>query len=250
MTRCEPEARRPTVREELIGRRAAEIRGMFGRVAHRYDLLNRVLSLGQDLIWRRVVVGRVAAARPGRVLDVCTGTGDLALAFDAPTLASDFCLPMLARARSKADGRGRPLDLAVADALQLPLAEGTFDVVTVAFGVRNFEDLDRGLAELVRVLSPGGRLLVLEFSRPRGLLGPLLRWWVRTVPPVVGRWLSGDAEAYSYLPASVGLFPDRQEMAERLRAAGLVRVDARSLTGGVATLYEGVKGNGEAEHDG
>lgn len=237
------------MREELIGRRAAEIRGMFGRIAHRYDLANRVLSLGLDVRWRREVALRVAAARPRRVVDVCTGTGDLALAFDAPTLGSDFCLPMLARARAKAAARRRPLPLVAADALRLPLGDATVDVATVAFGVRNFEDLDRGLSELVRILAPGGRLLVLEFSRPHGVFGPLLRWWVRTVPPLVGRWISGDGEAYSYLPASVGRFPDRDEMVERLRALGLEPVLARRLTGGVATLYEGVRRDRKAGND-
>lgn len=237
------------MREELIGKRAAEIRGMFGRIAHRYDLLNRVLSLGVDVLWRRQVARRVAASRPRWVLDVCTGTGDLALGYDAPTVGSDFCLPMLVRARAKAVAKRRPLPLMAADALRLPVGDATVDVATVAFGVRNFEDLDRGLFELVRILAPKGRLLVLEFSRPQGVFGPLLRWWVRTVPPLLGRWISGDDEAYRYLPDSVGTFPDRDEMVERLRAVGLEPVQARRLTGGVATLYEGVKVDTMGVHD-
>ena len=232
------------MRDGLLDKRAAEIRGMFGRIAPRYDLLNRVLSLGQDIRWRREIARRVAASGPDTVLDMCTGTGDLALGFDGRSgwvSAADFCVPMLAEARRKAARRERSLPLFAADALRLPLPDAAVDVVTVAFGVRNFEDLDCGLSEFVRVLNPGGRLLVLEFSRPRGPVAPLLSWWMRRVPPKVGGWLSGDPEAYTYLPTSVGTFPDVGDMTERLREHGLEPVVARSLTGGVATLYDGVK---------
>lgn len=213
---------------------------MFGRIAHRYDLLNRVLSLGQDVRWRRLVARRVAAARPERVLDVCTGTGDIALGLEGgPTVFGiDFSLPMLAFAKEKAHERKRPLALTVADALALPIADGVVDVVTVAFGARNFEDLETGLSELSRVLRPGGVLLVLEFSHPRGPLGPLLDWWVRNIPPRLGRLLSGDREAYAYLPASVGTFADAETMCAILGELGLESVSARPLTGGVCTLYQ------------
>lgn len=230
------------MRQELLSKESSEIRGMFGRIAHRYDLLNRVLSMGRDVGWRKTVVRRVAAAGPGRVLDVCTGTGDLALAVDGDLIVgADFCLPMLALARSKGRGRGRDLLFCAADALQLPFADRSVDVVTVAFGIRNFSDLESGLAELVRVLRPGGLLLALEFSRPRGPLAPFLRWWVRTIPPRVGRALSGDPEAYSYLPASVRSFAEGAVLCEALRRAGLDDVGARRLTSGVATLYEGTR---------
>ncbi len=216
---------------------------MFGRIAHRYDLLNRVLSLGQDVSWRRRLADRLAAARPARVLDVCTGTGDVALALDAgPSLLGvDFSVPMLSRARSKAAGAESALRLAAADALQLPLGDAAVDAVTVAFGVRNFENLERGLSELVRVLRPGGLLLVLEFSHPGGVLAPLLGWWVRTVPPRVGRWISGDPEAYSYLPTSVGAFVDADELCAILGRLGLDHVSAVAMTGGVCTLYEATR---------
>ena len=215
---------------------------MFGRIAHRYDLLNRLLSLGRDVSWRRVVAQRVAAARPDLVLDVCTGTGDLALAIgDGLVVGTDFCMPMLDLAKRKIADRERQLPLCAADALQLPVADGSVDVVTVAFGVRNFSDLGAGLAELARALRPGGVLLVLEFSSPRGPLAPILGWWARNVPPRIGRIVSGDSEAYSYLPASVSTFEDRAEMCRRLTAAGLDQVRARALTGGVVTLYEGVR---------
>jgi demethylmenaquinone methyltransferase/2-methoxy-6-polyprenyl-1,4-benzoquinol methylase len=237
------------VRQQLLAKRSSDIQGMFGRIAHRYDLLNRVLSLGQDLRWRRVVARRVAAARPRRVLDVCTGTGDIALGMQpGPTIVgADFSLPMLDLARFKAIHRRRRLPLIAADALLLPLADGAVDAVTVAFGVRNFQNLERGLGELVRVLAPGGLLLILEFTRPRGVLGPLLDWWMRNVPPRVGRMISGDEEAYTYLPASVGSFADAETMCGMLRALGLDRVGARALTGGVCTLYEGVLTMGTEE---
>ncbi len=229
------------MREELITRQSSEIRGMFGRISHRYDLLNRLLSLGRDRAWRVRLARRIADGGGGRVLDVCTGTGDVALTLDGAceVLGTDFCLPMLRIAHLKAESAGRRLPLFAADALQLPLADGLFDAVTVAFGVRNFERLAAGLAELVRVLRPGGMLAVLEFSRPRGPLGPLLGWWAREVPPRLGRLLSGDDEAYSYLPASVDSFPDTGEMCRCLAGAGLIGVRAQRLTGGVATLYDG-----------
>lgn len=231
------------MREELLSKRGREIRGMFGRIAHRYDLLNRLLSLGQDLRWRRLVVGRIAAAGPGRVLDVCTGTGDLALgsADSGAVYGCDFCLPMLALAQTKGtDACGAPGWFA-ADALRLPVADGSVDVVSVAFGIRNFENLAAGLSELARVVRPGGRALVLEFSTPRGALAPLLRWWVRRVPPLVGRVVSGDAEAYSYLTSSVESFPDGERLCELLEQAGFAGVSATLLTGGVATLYDAAR---------
>jgi demethylmenaquinone methyltransferase/2-methoxy-6-polyprenyl-1,4-benzoquinol methylase len=234
------------MRQELLSKEASEIRGMFGRIARRYDLLNRVLSLRRDVGWRRTVASRVAAHTPSLVLDVCTGTGDLALAIDARVVGADFSVPMLELARRKARKLDRSLSLCAADALRLPFADRTVDVVTVAFGIRNFSVLEAGLAELVRVLRPGGALLVLEFSRPRGALAPVLGWWVRTVPPRVGRWISGDPEAYSYLPASVSTFPEGGVLLRGLEAAGLCDVSVSPLTGGVASLYEGRRPQEEA----
>jgi demethylmenaquinone methyltransferase/2-methoxy-6-polyprenyl-1,4-benzoquinol methylase len=239
------------MRQELLSKKTSEIQGMFGRIAHRYDVLNRVLSLGRDVSWRRVVARRVASAKPDVVLDVCTGTGDLGLAIRAPlVLGADFCLPMLELASEKVISRRQRLLLVAADALTLPLADASVDVVTVAFGVRNFSDLETGLSELVRVLRSGGLLLVLEFSRPVGRLAPILGWWVRTVPPRIGKILSGDGEAYSYLPASVSSFADSAEMCRRLGEAGLEDVRARPLTGGVASLYEATRRHRIAGTDG
>lgn len=230
------------MRHELLTKRAHEIRGMFGRVAPRYDLLNRLLSLGRDVKWRRTVAARIAAFGARKVLDLCTGTGDLALALTGGlAVGCDFCLPMLARARDKAVAANRRLPLFAADALDLPVADGVFDAVIVAFGVRNWEDLERGLREMLRVLRPGGLVIVLEFSRPHGLLAPLLGWWVRTVPPRIGRLISGDPEAYSYLPASVDTFAEGTAFSGRLERAGFHDVETSPLTGGVATLYEGLR---------
>ena len=231
------------MRQELTEKRSSEIQRMFGRIAHHYDLLNRMLSLGQDVRWRRLVSRRVAALEPERVLDVCTGTGDVALGLDqGPSIiGADFSLPMLALARRKAGRRHRTLALIVADALSLPVADGSVDVVTVAFGARNFEDLDACLCELARVIRPGGTLLVLEFSRPKGIFAPVLDWWTRTVPPRIGRWVSGDPEAYRYLPESVETFVDSEAMCRILEGQGLTGIEARSLTGGVCTLYQGTR---------
>jgi demethylmenaquinone methyltransferase/2-methoxy-6-polyprenyl-1,4-benzoquinol methylase len=234
------------MRQQLLRKESSEIQGMFGRIARRYDLLNRVLSLGLDVSWRRTVARRVSALEARLVLDLCTGTGDLALALGRGVVGADFSLPMLALARRKAQRGGRALPLCAADALGLPFADGSFNAVTAAFGVRNFAVLEHGLAEMVRVLRPGGTLLVLEFSRPRGPAAPLLGWWARTVPPRVGRWLSGDHEAYSYLPASVSTFPEGTAMARALEAAGLVSVSVNPLTGGVVSLYEGRRPHEEA----
>jgi demethylmenaquinone methyltransferase/2-methoxy-6-polyprenyl-1,4-benzoquinol methylase len=231
------------VRQGLLAKRAADIRGMFDRIAPRYDLLNRVLSLGQDQLWRRRVARRVAEAKPERVLDVCTGTGDLALECRGAEacFGCDFSIPMLVRARAKARPRQRQLALFAADALRLSVADATFDIVTVAFGIRNFEDLKGGLRELLRVLRPGGALLILEFSRPVGLFAPALGWWIRQIPPRVGRLVSGDREAYGYLTESVRSFPDGRAICGILERLGARPRTPRRLTGGVATLYEATR---------
>ncbi len=231
------------MRNELIEKRSHAIRDMFSRVANRYDLLNHLLSLGVDVRWRQTVKARIAQISPEVILDACTGTGDLALSVPglSRVIASDFCLPMLRHARRKALDREKPLDLMAADALSMPLRSGSVDVVTVAFGVRNFENLEAGLEELIRVLRPGGSLLILEFSQPRGAMRPLLDWWAGRVLPWLGRTISRDAEAYSYLPESIRTFPEGEAMCQRLRDQGLVEVKSTPMTWGVATLYDGMK---------
>jgi demethylmenaquinone methyltransferase/2-methoxy-6-polyprenyl-1,4-benzoquinol methylase len=240
------------VSAELLDKREGRIRTMFGRIAPRYDLLNHLLSLNVDRYWRwrtTRLAPPVLDPRAGPILDTCTGTGDLALAYDRAArgqveiVGTDFCLPMLLpatkkAARRRASGRVRFLE---ADTQQLPFPDATFQLVTVAFGLRNVTDTDRGLAEMARVTRPGGRVAVLEFSRPKNfLLGPLYRSYFKYVLPLVGQLVSRSQDkAYNYLPASVMEFPDGEALAERLRATGLVDVTYHPMTFGVATLYVG-----------
>lgn len=211
---------------------------MFASVAPRYDVLNRVLSLRQDVRWRRLLAAALRHAPAGEVLDLACGTGDVALAIgDRTVVGADFCLDMMALARPKAARLGRRLPLAGADALALPFRDGVFAAVTVAFGVRNFADLDAGLDEIRRVLAPSGVLAVLEFQRPTlPGMAAMMRVWNRLVIGPVGRLLSHDGGAYSYLPASVETFPDARELGARLSTRGLATVERRELSGGIAAL--------------
>ncbi len=239
---------------QLLDKRESRIRSMFGNIAPWYDLLNHLLSLNVDRYWRwrtTRLAPPVADAAAGPILDVCTGTGDLALAYDraarqrVPIVGSDFCLPMLVPARQKAQRRqaAERIRFVEADTQQLPFPSNTFQLVTVAFGLRNVTDTDRGLAEMVRVARPGGQVAILEFSRPRNcVLGPLYRAYFRWVLPRIGQLVSRSRDrAYNYLPASVMEFPDGEALAEKLRRHGLVEVRWHPMTFGIATLYVGVK---------
>ncbi len=232
-----------------LDKSGARIRDMFAGVAPRYDLLNRVLSGWLDVWWRRLATRRLGAGRGQRVLDLCCGTGDQAVSIarsGARVVAADFCLPMVALARGKTEGLAPPPALATADALRLPFPSRTFDGATVSFGLRNVADLDRALAELTRVLVPGGRLVVLEFALPRSPLvrGPYL-FYFRRILPAVGRLLSPRASAYQYLPASVAEFPQRESFTARLAAAGLGEGRFEELTLGTVCLYSARKGERE-----
>jgi demethylmenaquinone methyltransferase/2-methoxy-6-polyprenyl-1,4-benzoquinol methylase len=215
---------------------ATGVREMFDRIAPVYDAMNRVMTAGLDRRWRRETAR--AVVRPGdRVLDACCGTGDLALAArDAGGRVTgvDFSERMLARARRKAP----ELEWVRADLLELPFGDASFDAATVGFGVRNLEDLERGLSELRRVLRPGGRLGVLEITRPRGPLQPFYRLWFDGLVPLAGKFLPGGA-AYTYLPASVRRFPEPEDLAELLRAAGFGAVRFRLFAGGIVALHTG-----------
>jgi demethylmenaquinone methyltransferase/2-methoxy-6-polyprenyl-1,4-benzoquinol methylase len=224
---------------------------MFGGIAPRYDLLNHLLSLNIDRWWRRRTTQLVPPLGDAPILDVCTGTGDLALAYDraaggrVPVVGTDFCMPMLLPARAKAlrAGVAERVRFLEADTQHLPFPADTFQLTSVAFGLRNVTDTDKGIAEMVRVTKPGGRIAILEFSRPRHwLLGRLYRFYFRRVLPLVGRVLSrSDDRAYDYLPASVMEFPDGEELAAKLRQHGLTDVKWYPMTFGIATLYVGVK---------
>jgi demethylmenaquinone methyltransferase / 2-methoxy-6-polyprenyl-1,4-benzoquinol methylase len=221
---------------------ARYVRGMFGRVAHRYDLLNHLLSLNVDRWWRARTVARLKPIlnRPGaRVLDLCCGTGDLTLALArhgaADVLGSDFCHPMLTAARGKGLSR-----LIEADALQLPFAAASLDLITIAFGFRNFANYRRGLEELHRVLKPGGTLAILEFSTPPNpAFNGLYQWYSTRVLPKIGGLLSGDSSAYTYLPESVRKFPDAPQLAAAMRDAGYSNVEFERLTFGIVALHIG-----------
>ncbi len=236
-----------------LDKREVRIRRMFGQIAPWYDFLNHLLSLNIDRSWRRRTTQLAPPAGPdaGPILDLCTGTGDLALMYDAaagrstPIVGADFCREMLVRAAAKAAKRSAThrVHFVEADAQELPFAADQFQLVTVAFGLRNVTDTDRGLSEMVRVTKPGGRVAVLEFSRPRGrVIGPLYHWYFQVVLPRVGQLLSRSPEsAYNYLPASVLAFPDGDELAARMTGHGLVGVTYFPFTFGIATLYLGTK---------
>ena len=237
----------------LVDKRQDRIRAMFGAIAPRYDLLNHLLSLNIDTWWRHRATRLVPPdlRDPSPILDVCTGTGDLAFAYDEaarhklPVVGTDFCLPMLLPARRKAI-RGRSssrVQFLEADTQRLPFPDGHFQLVTVGFGLRNVADADQGLREMARVCKPGGRVAILEFSRPRHwLLGRLYAFYFTTILPLVGQMVSRSKhDAYSYLPASVMQFPDGEALADKMRGQGLTEVRWQPLTFGIATLYWGRK---------
>jgi demethylmenaquinone methyltransferase / 2-methoxy-6-polyprenyl-1,4-benzoquinol methylase len=223
-----------TVRSGTLAPR--DVQSMFDRIAPVYDLMNRLMTAGLDRRWRRLTAR--AAVRPGdRVLDACCGTGDLAV--EAVRLGGrvtglDFSPRMLERARRKAPG----VEWVQGDVLELPFEDGSFEAATVGFGVRNVSDLERGIAELRRVLAPGGRLAILEITQPRGALAPFYRLWFDRIVPLLGKVLPGGA-AYTYLPASVRRFPGPDELAGLLRASGFGSVEYRLLAAGIVALHVG-----------
>jgi demethylmenaquinone methyltransferase / 2-methoxy-6-polyprenyl-1,4-benzoquinol methylase len=228
-----------------VDKSGAAIRDMFAGVAPRYDLLNHLLSGSLDLVWRRRAAAALGLPAGSRVLDLCAGTGDQALALrrrGLAVVAADFCVPMLALARRKFSGKedGSPPAPLAADALALPFPAGRFDGATVAFGLRNVADLDRGLEELGRTVRPGGRLAILEFALPRArpLRAPYL-FYFRRLLPRIGRLLSPRGSAYSYLPSSVLEFPQRADFLARMAAAGFGELSWRDLAGGTVCLYLG-----------
>jgi demethylmenaquinone methyltransferase / 2-methoxy-6-polyprenyl-1,4-benzoquinol methylase len=212
------------------------VRAMFDRIAPVYDAMNRVITMGLDGRWRRLAAASVV--RPGdRVLDAACGTGDLALAAlesGGRVTGLDFSERMLERARRKSDA----IEWVRGDVLALPFGDAAFDSATIGFGVRNVADLDSGLRELARVVRPGGRLAVLEITRPKGLLRPFFRVWFDLLVPLIGRAVPGGV-AFSYLPASVRRFPGPDDLADALRRAGFAEVSYRLLAGGIVSLHVG-----------
>jgi demethylmenaquinone methyltransferase/2-methoxy-6-polyprenyl-1,4-benzoquinol methylase len=217
---------------------------MFGRIAGRYDVLNHLLSGNVDKRWRKIVASRLKAqlaVQDPVILDVACGTGDLSLTLfentGARVIATDFCRPMLSIAAGKVAGK---INLIEGDALRLPFRDGTFDAVTIAFGLRNLASFEGGLTELQRILKPNGWLAVLEFSRPtNAILRPLFGLYFRRILPLMGGVISGSLSAYTYLPASVSKFPDQDQLALLMRDSGFQQVSFENLTGGIAALHMG-----------
>jgi demethylmenaquinone methyltransferase/2-methoxy-6-polyprenyl-1,4-benzoquinol methylase len=231
---------------------------MFGEISGRYDLMNHLLSGGIDIYWRDWTVRHCTPEGDAPILDVCTGTGDLALAYwkraqgRVDVIGADFTPEMLRLAEQKRDkflagspaaSSWRPLTFVEADAQQLPFEDDRFQIVSVAFGLRNVSDTERGVREMLRVCQPGGRVCILEFSMPSNrVMGGAYRWYFRNVLPRVGQLFARNRQsAYNYLPASVSEFPYGQELSTRLQDWGLSDVTFTPLTFGIATLYVGRK---------
>jgi demethylmenaquinone methyltransferase / 2-methoxy-6-polyprenyl-1,4-benzoquinol methylase len=217
---------------------AGFVRQAFARIAGRYVLTNHVLSLGIDVLWRRKTGRLVAALKPRRILDLATGSGDLAMELqrrcpEARVLGADFSVPMMRQAQERQWER-----LVAADGMALPFADGSFDVVTVAFGLRNMASWPGALAEMRRVLHPGGHLVVLDFSLPTAFpIRPAYLFYLKRLMPRVAGWLTGQREAYEYLSASVERFPSGAEMEKLIAACGFGEVRTRRLSTGIASLY-------------
>ena len=230
--------------ESAAREHAKRVREMFGRIAGRYDVLNHLLSGNVDKSWRTKVAKRLKAkltADASLILDVACGTGDLSLTLfentGARVVATDFCRPMLSIAAGKVPVE---INLIEGDALHLPFKDGTFDAVTIAFGLRNLASVEGGLSELRRILKPNGWLAVLEFSRPtNAILRPAFSLYFRRILPLMGGIISGSLSAYTYLPASVSKFPDQTQLALLMEKTGFDQVDYENLTGGIAALHLG-----------
>src|SRR5690348_1677413 len=226
---------------------ASAVRNMFAAVAPRYDLLNHLLSVGFDIRWRRATVRALkpVLTQPSSVVaDLCCGTGDLALALRQASagtvLGTDFCHPMLQRAREKSARRAGNTLFFEADVLRLPFRDASLDAVTIAFGFRNLANYRRGVQEMRRVLRRGGMVAILEFSHVSWpVFGPLFRTYFRRVLPRLGQWISGVEGPYQYLPNSVSRFPDQEALAKLLHAEGFSGVRYRNFTGGAAALHLG-----------
>ena len=235
---------RPNPQLNIPGKDRA-VRAMFEEIAPSYDRLNHLLSLNIDKRWRRLVVRQLRdlIERPeAMALDLCCGTADLTIELARYTrvIGCDFCHPMLVLGHQKVGNTANGAYLTEGDALRLPFAEGQFDAVTIAFGLRNLAHVEGGLSEMRRVLKPGGRVAILEFSQPvLPLLRPLFQFYFHQILPRIGGLISGSSEAYRYLPQSVRHFPDQRALAEMMRSVGFESVRYQNLSGGIAALHLG-----------
>jgi demethylmenaquinone methyltransferase/2-methoxy-6-polyprenyl-1,4-benzoquinol methylase len=239
----------PDKESATTAEKARRVREMFAGIAARYDLLNHLLSGNVDKRWRSLVAKALSATlsnRDARVLDVACGTGDLSLTLcqkgEARIIGLDFCRPMLDIAATKAVRSGSTVPFVEGDALDLPFDDCSFEAATIAFGLRNLGSIEAGFEELLRVLKPGGRVAVLEFSKPRTpILRSLFRFYFTRLLPLLGGLISGSKSAYEYLPDSVARFPDQSELALMMREAGFEDISFENLTGGIAALHLGTR---------
>jgi len=225
-----------------------QVAKMFNNISHRYDFLNHFLSLGIDKLWRKKAINLLRSRNPKVILDVATGTGDFAI--QALTLNPDKIIGIdistgmleMGRVKIREQELEPKIELLVGDSENIPFEENKFDAITVAFGVRNFENLEQGLREIRRVLKPGGMLVVLEFSKPRGFpFKQLYNFYFKSILPGVGRMVSSDKSAYTYLPASVEAFPDGNDFIQVLQRVGFNETQCRTLTFGISSIYTGTK---------
>lgn len=227
--------------------KARYVSGMFSRIARRYDLMNLLMSFGQDGAWRRYTVSKARPKVDGLALDVATGTGRIAQELahkGSRAVGIDFCVPMMAQGRSEGVGVGvhEPVFFVGADALELPFADDTFDCVTTGFAMRNVVDIEGAFREMRRVVKPGGRVACLEVGRPKWAVTRLFHaLYTRKVVPVLGKIVAGESDAYTYLPSSMGKFPPPPELARIMRSAGLRNVEWRQLTFGAVAVHWGLK---------
>lgn len=229
---------------------AVQVNSMFASIAGRYDLANRTLSLGIDNYWRRVLVRKVAECNPGTVADLATGSGDVAIALrrglprGISVQGLDFCEPMLDQARVKGKQAGfspDELGFRTGDCLDLPLADNSIDCLTIAFGLRNFEDRPKGLREMLRVLAPGGSLHILEFTQPCAWFRPFYYLYLKAILPTAACLLTGNRSAYQYLGDTIEAFPGRDELSGEISDAGFAKVSSLGLTASVVAIHSAWK---------
>lgn len=224
-----------------------QVEQMFDNISENYDFLNRLLSFNIDIYWRNRLEKKVGRNNPGKILDVATGTADLAIEHAKKTKAQitglDLSQKMLNYGQVKVNKKGlqERIKLIKGDAENLPFHDEEYDMVTVSFGVRNFENLEKGISEMGRVLKKGGKLLILEFSKPSGLFAPFFMFYFKKILPNIGKLISGDSKAYTYLPNSVDTMPCGKDMTNLMMKNGFKESNFKKYTSGVVTIYEGIK---------
>jgi demethylmenaquinone methyltransferase / 2-methoxy-6-polyprenyl-1,4-benzoquinol methylase len=230
-----------------VADKAQRVRGVFDSVAEKYDVMNDLMSLGLHRIWKRYTVAAAQVREGDHVLDIAAGTGDLTLAFSKLVGArglvvhSDINEAMLRRGRERLEDEGVLAPSLLADAQALPLPDASFDVVSAAFGLRNMTDKQAALTEMARVTKPGGRLLVLEFSKVAAPLAPVYDWYSFNVLPKLGQWIAGNGESYRYLAESIRMHPDQATLKAMMKSAGFAHVDVHDLAAGIVALHVGIR---------